>query len=38
MVEIKDTYMLEINTVINREITQEIYMKGYSRVPVYDGE
>ena len=25
MVEISDCYMLEINTVINREITEEIY-------------
>ena len=30
--------MLELNTVINREITQEIYTKGYSRIPIYDNE
>lgn len=30
--------MLEINTVINREITEEIYTQGYSRIPIYDGD
>ena len=30
--------MLDINTVINREVTQEIYTRGFSRIPIYDGE
>lgn len=38
MVQISDSYMLEINTVINREITEEIYTQGYSRIPIYDGD
>ena len=38
MVGIKEAFMLEINTVINREVTQEIYTKGYSRIPVYEGD
>lgn len=32
------TYMLDLNTLIDREVTQEIYTKGYSRIPIYDGE
>ena len=38
MIKIEDSYMLDINTTINREITQEIYTKGFSRIPVYDGD
>jgi len=38
MTPFDEIYMLEINTVINREITQEIYTKGYSRIPIYEGE
>ena len=38
MVTIEDAFMLDINTVINREVTQEIYTRGYSRIPVYEGE
>ena len=38
MVNISEVYMLDINTVINREVTQEIYTKGFSRIPVYDWE
>ena len=38
MIKIDDVYMLELNTVINRDICQEIYSKGFSRIPIYDGE
>mmetsp|Transcript_27461 Transcript_27461/g.36728 ORF Transcript_27461/g.36728 Transcript_27461/m.36728 type:complete len:167 (+) Transcript_27461:552-1052(+) len=37
MLPIDNAYMLEINTVINREVTQEIYTAGYSRIPIYEG-
>ena len=38
MVNIDKSYMLDIDTVINREVTQEIYTQGYSRIPIYEGE
>ena len=38
MIAIEDVYMLDINTVINREITEDIYTNGYSRIPIYDGD
>lgn len=38
MIAINDVYMLDINTVINREITEDIYTNGYSRIPIYDGD
>jgi len=38
MVSIDKSYMLDIDTVINREVTQEIYTQGYSRIPIYEGE
>ena len=28
--------MLDVNTVINREVTQEIYTNGYSRIPIFE--
>lgn len=37
MVSIEECFMLDINTVIDREVTQLIYTKGYSRIPVFDG-
>ena len=36
MLPIEKTYMLEINTVINREISQDIYTNGYSRIPIIE--
>lgn len=33
-----EVYMLELGTVINRHILGEIYKKGFSRIPVYQGE
>ena len=38
MVDIDKIYMLDIDTVINREVTTEIYTRGFSRIPVYEGE
>jgi metal transporter CNNM len=38
MTHIDNVFMLDLNTVIDREITQEIYTRGYSRIPIYDGE
>ena len=36
MTPIDEVYMLDVHTVIDREILKEIYTKGYSRIPVYD--
>ena len=36
MTPFDEIYMLDINTVINRDLLKEIYTKGYSRIPVYD--
>jgi len=30
--------MLEINTVINRDMAQEIYTKGFSRIPIFEDD
>lgn len=38
MVSIEESFMLDINTVINREVTQEIYTRGFSRIPIFEGE
>ena len=38
MVPIDDIFSLDINTVIDRDISQVIYTKGFSRIPVYDGK
>ena len=37
MIPIEEAFMLDINAIINREVTQEIYTQGYSRIPIYDG-
>ena len=34
----EDVFMLELNTVIDRDVLGNIYKKGFSRIPVYDGE
>ena len=36
MTNIDDCYMLEINTVLSRELLTEIYTKGFSRIPIYE--
>ena len=38
MIPIEDIFSLDINTVIDREISQLIYTKGYSRIPIYEGK
>ena len=38
MKKIDDVFMLELGTVINRQTLGEIYKKGYSRIPVFQGE
>ena len=37
MTKINDVYMLEINTQLDHNMLREIYSKGFSRIPVYDG-
>lgn len=37
MTPIESTYMLDENTVLDKHILKEIYSKGYSRLPVYQG-
>jgi len=37
MTKINDVYMLEINTQLDQNMLREIYSKGFSRIPVYDG-
>ena len=36
MTKLDDCYMLEINTVLSRELLTEIYTKGFSRIPIYE--
>ena len=38
MTPLTDCYMLSINTILDYHTIHEIRTKGYSRVPVYDGE
>lgn len=38
MIPLEDVYMLDIHTSINREVSQEIYTRGFSRIPIYDGD
>lgn len=38
MTKIDDVYMLEINTVLDFETLTEIMHKGYTRIPVYEGD
>ena len=33
-----DIFSLDINTVIDREVSQLIYTKGFSRIPIYEGK
>ena len=38
MVPLEEIFSLDINTVIDREVSQLIYTRGFSRIPIYDGE
>lgn len=36
MTNIDEVFMIEINTVLSRELLMEIYTKGFSRIPIYE--
>ena len=38
MTPINDVYMLEINSVISRDLLVDIYTNGFSRIPVYEND
>ena len=38
MTPIEDVYMLEINSVISRDLLVDIYTHGFSRIPVYEND
>ena len=38
MMPLDDIFSLDINTVIDREVSQLIYTKGFSRIPIYEGK
>ena len=38
MTKIDDAYMLEINEKLDEDLLQKIYFKGFSRIPVYQGD
>jgi metal transporter CNNM len=37
MTPLDKVYMLDINTVLDKEMLKEIYAKGFSRIPIYEG-
>jgi len=38
MTKLEDTFMLDINSIINDELLKKIYYHGYSRIPIYENE
>jgi metal transporter CNNM len=38
MTPLEKTYMLSIDLVINKELLREVYVKGYSRIPIYQNK
>jgi metal transporter CNNM len=37
MTKIEDVYMLDINTKLDQTTLREVYTKGFSRIPIYEG-
>lgn len=37
MTKIDDVYMLDIQTKLDQKTLREIYSKGFSRIPIFDG-
>lgn len=37
MTPLENCYMLEINSVLDRDQLRQIYSKGFSRIPIYEG-
>jgi len=36
MTPIEEVYMLEIHTILDHKTLHEIYLKGFSRIPIYE--
>ena len=37
MTSLEDTFMLDMDLVIDRELLRHIYSQGFSRIPIYEG-
>lgn len=37
MTPLSQTYMIDINANLDKNVLKDIYNKGYSRIPVYEG-
>jgi metal transporter CNNM len=38
MTPLSDTFMLEINSIVDYNLLKQIYTEGYSRIPIYEEE
>lgn len=38
MTPLENVYMLDIDSQLDKELLKEIYSKGYSRIPIYEGK
>lgn len=38
MTPLSDTYMLEASLSLDKKLLREIYSKGYSRIPIFEGK